>query len=282
MKTKIEMLKRAAMLCLVATSVCFHSCQQDEDEPKVVYGTDIYELKSYKIPRMPTVMRGGWGMDIYHLGNSSHDSTYFDVAQLPAYHPNNPVATGAVVTKPDAETNENVKFEYDLLFYNEMGYSLTNTGDYTSKGNPVIFMYTDAAHAGNSTQATIVGYGVAFFNTFTYADITKAITDNLKADPLVALASYRTELHTATVDGAVTLEDDIYPFYATLTIGNKFRPAYADWLPAGNNPDEIDKQAVFLIKTREGLYAKFMVTDFQGTGADTQMLTLQWQALKAE
>lgn len=263
------------LLCIL---VLFNACQQDEPETEIVYGTDIYELKTYQIERDPGVVRSGWGMDMYHLGNSMLDSIYFDADRLPPWHPNNPVANGDAIIKQDAEAGVQ-EFRYDLLFYNEMGYTQNATGDYTAQGNPVIFIYTDPTNADNSAKATIAGTGVAFFDAFTYADITPALIGRLQSDPLVILNDHRTELHTPTIDGKVTLADDIYPFYETLTIGNKFRPGYGD-LPSGNNENEIDLQPVFLIKTREGLYAKFMVTDFQGTGQDTRKLTLQWQALK--
>jgi len=274
-------------VAIIAATFIFIACNQEEDEPEITYGSDIYELKEYIIPRMPTVVRGGLGMDIYHEGNSTHDSIYFNVDQLPAYHPNNPVATGTATFKKD-ETGADIAFNYDILFYNEMGYSQTATGDYTSKGNPVIFLFTDPTDAAKSTKAAIVGHGISFFNSFTYKSITKDMTDKLKSDPLVTLASFRKEVSSPNVEGPVMLESDIYPFYETLVIGNKFRPGYYKdddgtiLLPAGNNEDEADYQAVFLIKTREGLYAKFMVTDFQGTGQLTQYMTLQWQALKDE
>lgn len=272
----------------IVMALVLSACQQDEEEEKIVYSDDIYELKEYVIPRMPTVVRGGWGIDFYHEGNQTHDSIYFNVDKLPAYHPNNPVASDAVVTKVNEADGTLVPFNYDLLFYNEMGYSQSASGDYTSKGNPVIFMYTDPSKPANSTKAVIAGHGLEFFNSFTYASITKELTDKLTADPLVDLAAHRVTIDDdPAVEGPITLEDDIYPFYATLVIGNKFRPGYYKdaegnvLLPTGNNEDEADYQPVFLILTREGLYAKFMVTDFQGTGQLTQYLTLQWQALKA-
>jgi hypothetical protein len=257
------------------------ACQQEEAETGgIVYSTDIYELKEYKVERHPPVVRNGFGMDIYHLGNASFDTLYLDT-ELPPYHPNNPGAEGRTLTKSDEETGETVAFEYDLLFYNEFAYVPQATGDYSSTGYPVIFMYTDPVNANRSTKAVMVGQGIAYFNSFTTDSINNYRND-LKSDPLTDLAAYRTEFHTATVDGAILLRDDADRLYNQLVIGNKFRPNIGGVfdLPDVSDEAQIDLQPVFLIQTREGLFAKFMVTRFKGVGADTQKLTLQWKALE--
>jgi hypothetical protein len=264
---------------------CFSlfSCQQEEidTEKKIVYSDSIYSLKEYKVERHPPVCRNGFGMDIYHEGNSSFDSIYFSYEKLPPYHPNNPVSSGYVINRYNAETGDSISMEYDLLFYNEFAYTLLTTGDYGSTGYPVIFMYTDPTDDKKSTKASMVGQGIDYFNAFTADSITK-YKSGLKSDSLINLAAYRTEVHTASIDGTILLRDVIEPFYAGLVIGNKFRPNIGSVFDLTDVSDEaqIDLQPVFLIRTREGLYAKFMVTRFKGVGVDTQKLTLQWQALK--
>lgn len=266
----------------LAATILLAACQQEEVEEtvKIVYGADIYELKEYKAERHPPVVRNGFGMDIYHPGNASSDTLYLDT-DLPPYHPNNPGAEGSTITKPDAETGEAIPFEYDLLFYNEFAYTLQITSDYSNTGYPVIFMYTDPVNAEKSVKAVMVGQGIACFNAFT-ADSISRYRSELKSDPPVDLAAFRTELHTATVDGFLLLRDNAEELYARLVIGHKFRPTVGGvfYLPDVSDEAQIDMQPVFLIQTREGLFAKFMVTRFKGVGVDTQKLTLQWKALE--
>lgn len=269
-----EMLLFTVIMCSVT------SCQQEDLTEPVTYSDDIYELKSYNVERHPTVVRNGFGMDIFHQGNSGLDSMYLS-DDLPAYHPNNCADTGA--TLYCLYEGENYEFKYDLLFYNEFAYSQNAAGDYNGTGFPVIFMYTDPTNDNNSTKAIMVGQGIDCFNAFTY-DSSYSYVSSLTADPQICMADYRTYLNTETVQGTITLRDSVEPLYETLTIGNKFRPNIGGVFTLEDVSDEaqVDLQPVFLIKTREGLYAKFMVTRFKGVGTNTQKLTLQWQALKAD
>lgn len=269
------------VIFLVFLSIGFSSCQQEEPDQKVVYSNDVYQLKEYKVERHPPVVRNGFAMDIYHEGNASLDTMYLRSDRLPAWHPNYPYADGYVIRRCNMETADSVYFKYDLLFYNEFAYAQSYSGDYNGTGFPVIFMYADPTNDDNSTKALMVGQGIDYFNAFTSDSITSSRIENLKSDPLVDLSLFRTELHTSTVDGFVTLRSDIEPFYQTLLIGNKFRPNIGGVFDVSDvsDDDQINYQPVFLIKTREGLYAKFMVTRFKGVGVDTQKLTLQWQAL---
>ena len=269
----------AKIISLTVFVIAFsNSCQQEEIDLSIVnYSEDIYELKTYKIERHPPVVRNGFGMDIYHEGHSGFDTLYFS-DELPAWHPNNCIETGITYYR---EYDDMIAFEYDLLFYNEFAYSQNYNGDYNGTGYPVIFMYTDPGNIDNSTKAVMVGQGVSCFESFIYDSITN-YKGGLAADFLICLAGYRIELHTETVDGTIIMRDDIAPVYEQLVIGNKFRPNIGGVFEMDDASDEaqIDLQPVFLVRSREGLYAKFMVTRFKGTGTDTQKLTLQWQALK--
>ena len=269
--------------CFILIAI-FFSCQQEEDEPKVTYSEDIYSLKEYKVERHPPVVRNGFGMDIYHEGNSGLDSMYLLSDYLPSWHPNTPYLTGYTIKRYNEESGDYVDFKYDLLFYNEFAYSQNYAGDYNGTGYPVIFMYTNPENESDCTRAAMVGIGIEFFESFTADSITSERIGALSTDPLINLLSLRTELHTETVEGSIMLRDSVDDLYASLTIGNKFRPSIGDVITGIDADDEtqINYQPVFLIRTREGLYAKFMVTRFKGVGADTQKLTLQWQALKNE
>ena len=278
MKNRLYMI--SVFLC---SFLAFSACKQkDIVKPVEKFSDDIYDLKTYKVERHPPVVRNGFGMDFYHRGNSSLDSMYLS-SPLPPWHPNNPVAGGAKIKRYLGSNGDSVEFRYDLLFYNEFAYTKNVNGDYTSSGYPVIFMFTHPVYKDSSTMAVMVGQGIACFNAFTADSITPRRISDLKADQVINLALYRSELHTSSVDGSIMLMETIAPFYQSLVIGNKFRPNIGGVFD-GDVSDEaqIDLQPVFLIKTREGYYAKFMVTRFKGTGADTQKLTLQWQALKTK
>ncbi len=263
----------------VITCLLLLSCQQEIDDEVIEYSTDIYELKSYKLERHVTVIRNGCGLDFYHQGDAVFDTLYFPESNLPAWHPNNCADTGTTYYKE--YEGEQYEFSYDLLFYNEYWYSANANGDYYGSGNPVFFMYTDPYDDANSVEAAMIGQGVDFFDAFTYDSISQ-FESSLSSDPFICLSDYRTEMHNSTVDGTIMLRDTISDVYASLVIGNKFRPNIGGVFELSDVSDEsqIDLQPVFLVKTREGLYAKFMVTRFKGTGTDTQKLTLQWQDLK--
>lgn len=238
------------------TSTTGSTAKTNSTDSSTTYGSSTYDLKTYKVERHPTLVRNGFGIDIYHQGDITLDTLYL---------------------KSDTSS-----FKYDLLFWNEMAYTQLTSGDYSASGYPVIFMYTDPTNDANSTKALMVGQGITYFNSFTADSITPTRIANMKADPVIDLSKYRTEVHTSTVNGSILLESTASALYATLTIGNKFRPNIGGIFNMVDVSDEsqINYQPVFLIKTREGLYAKFMVTRFKGVGVDIQKLTLQWQAIK--
>lgn len=278
--------KRIANKLFPILSLCYFllfSCQQEiiDTGKAKVYNDSIYSLKIYKAERHPPVCRNGFGMDIYHDGNSLSDTLYLNYTNLPAYHPNHPGSVGATIKKHNTSTTDSIAFEYDLLFYNEFAYTKLASGDYSSTGYPVIFMYTDPTDDKKSTKACMVGQGIACFNTFTADSITK-YKSRLKSDPLVDLAAHRTMVNTPTINGTILLVDSASVLFSKLIIGHKFRPNIGGVFNMSDvsNEAQINYQPVFLIRTREGLYAKFMVTRFKGVGVDTQKLTLQWQALK--
>jgi hypothetical protein len=158
-------------------------------------------------------------------------------------------------------------FQYDLLFYNQMVYYTNTSGDVVSEGCPVIYLYIDSLDISKSVSACQVGSGTAFFDSYT-AVLTSDIA-KLANDPILNMADY-------TVNDKVQ-KDLLMAAYETLAIGNKFRATIL-LIPNGQTEEEV--QPVFLVKTREGLYAKFMVTAFQGTGVDKQKTAVKWQVFQ--
>ncbi len=289
MKNKFSFFKRTPLGCskrllpfFGIITLSLFSCQQEDvsSDDEIEYSEDIYDLKEYLVERHPPVVRNGFGMDMYHEGNSGLDTVYFST-DLPAYHPNNCTSTGTD-TYYEYE-GEEYKFEYDLLFYNEYAYAQNYAGDYVYTGYPVIFMYTDPEDDSNSTHACMVGQGIDCFEAFTY-DSLFTYVDSLASDPEICLDDYRTEVESDNVEGSILLKSTIGSVYSSLVIGNKFRPNIGGVfdMDDASYEDQINYQPVFLIQTREGLYAKFMVTRFKGTGSDTQKLTLQWEDLEED
>jgi hypothetical protein len=272
------------------------NCRQVElddtsDKPNgIEYGEDAYGLKVCLVERHPPVVRNGFGMDFFHVGGAALDTLYLDT-DLPPWHPNNPTEEGTLPIRlyTDTATGESAEaaFAYDLLFYNEFAYVPQATGDYSYTGYPVIFLYTDPNDPVTTVAAAMVGQGRDYFNVFTYDSIAGHI-DALRTDEMIDLHALRTELTAKTtdgvVDGRILLRESVQELYQQLTIGNKFRPNVGGIFssPEADAEAQDALQPVFLVRTREGLYAKFMVTRFKGVGKDTQRLTLQWQGLRKE
>jgi hypothetical protein len=271
---------RISVIVGLLTVVLFCSCQQELDEQSVVYSDDLYVLKEYLVERHPPVVRNGFGMDFYHEGNSSLDTMYLTTS-LPSWHPNAAYETGITLNRYSSDVTDSVEFKYDLLFFNEFVYSQNYSGDYNGSGYPVIFMYTDPDNVNNSTKAVMVGQGIDCFESFSY-DSIDTYKSGLKSDPVINLNALRVEMHTSTVDGTIMLIDSVSSLYTSLVIGNKFRPNIGGVFNMDDASDEnqVNYQPVFLVCTREGLYAKFMVTRFKGVGINTQKLSLQWEDLK--
>ena len=253
---KRSCLKQILFLMTILLSA---SCSEDVFENEIVYPESIWDVRSYKIERHPTVNRNGFGMDLLTLGADSLDSQYL--------------------------TEETIKtFPFDLLFYNDFSYTQSFTGDWNGSGNPVIFMNT-------GVKAAIVGYGVGRFDSFTAAEIAN-FTDSLKVDPVLDLESTKhrhSEKCTMNSDGTYSHEEGfqvqslVRVEYAKLIIGNKFRPNLGGEFECNtDDPEQINMQPVFLVKTREGAFSLFMVTLFKGTGADTQKSSVLWKLVATE
>jgi len=157
-------------------------------------------------------------------------------------------------------------FTWDLMFYNVMVYYRGPTGDSLSEGCPGFLLYNTGS---DSVLATQVGKGLTFFES--YNTILPAQIQSLHGDPQVDF----TALHYGN---ASIQRDTLMNAYSTLVIGNSFRASVLS-IPEGST--EQAEQPVFLVRTREGAYAKFMVKQFQGEGADKKKTVILWQVLQS-
>ena len=224
----------------VAIAIFIASCEKETDEKKIADSADTYDLKEYKAMRSPSVNKEGYGMDFVH------DSIMVDTFYMDGVTP----------------------FEYDLLFYNQMVYYKNASGEVQSEGCPVIFLYKDTLDVSNSVKACQVGEGIDYFNSFTY--VSPFQEAELSADPDI-------DLEACTDSTGKPQKGLVMEAYTMLIIGNKFRTSVLE-IPEDKTEEEV--QPVFLVKTREGLFAKFMVTAYQGIGADKQKTTIMWQVFK--
>jgi len=236
------------LIAIIATTA---SCKKDSTEPKMQLATGTYDQKIYKAERCAAVNRKGFGMNIVH------DSTTCDTMYL---------RTDGIYTDP---------FAWDLLLYNQFTYYKNTLGDWSSMGNPTIFMYTDTIDAENSVKGFKIGEGIGFFDSFTADDITQTMLNSLKADPLFDKEVAR------DAETGYLLRDTLWVLYDQLVIGNHFMAAHETALSQriNNGEQEEDIQAVYLIRTRNGYYAKFMVYQFRGDGVDSKRTLLKWQVL---
>ena len=152
-------------------------------------------------------------------------------------------------------------FKADAMFYNLMVYFTDENGDTQSEGSPAILLEGTA-------MAALVGTGIDFFTEF--SDVTPDMINNLASDASNDLSLCKNS------DGLYD-RDLVLATYEQCVIGNKFRGRLIV-IPEGGS--EQDVQPVFLIKTSEGSYVKFMVKQFKGDGADKQKTIVQWQLIQ--
>lgn len=152
-------------------------------------------------------------------------------------------------------------FPYDLKFYTVMAYYKDNLGNTLSEGCPAVLL-------GSGVTACKIGAGINFFDSCKL--ITPTMTAGLKSD--VAF-SYDT---CKTSDGKYD-RTKIFAALDKCVIGRSFRSGVL-LVPTGKTEKEV--QAVYLIKTAEGGYAKFMVKQFQGDAPNQKQTIMRFQIIQ--
>jgi hypothetical protein len=216
------------------------ACNKKDDEIEIPTSGDTYEVKNYKIIRHPPILRLGCGMDFVH-DSTTRDTFYFDGVK---------------------------NYAYDVMLYNQMAYYQNSTGDWLSVGNPVVFMYIDTLHPENSVKACRIGTGTTFFDSI--QSVPRNMLDSLKADSPIDFSTLQNSMGYYDRDKSLAAFDK-------LVIGNKWRTLV---LTIPDDKTEQDMQPVFLVETREGMYAKFMCTQFKCDGAYQMYSNFRWQVFK--
>lgn len=151
-------------------------------------------------------------------------------------------------------------FPFDVKFYTVKAYYVDNHGDTKSEGCPAMLLGTDVS-------ACKLGAGVAFFDSLTV--ITEDMLAQLETEPAVD--------YEACKNGSDKYDRDL--LFASLDqciIGRSFRSNVLV-IPAGKTESQV--QPVYLIKTSEGGYAKFMVKKFQGDPPNEKKTLVRWQVI---
>ena len=151
-------------------------------------------------------------------------------------------------------------FPYDIKFYTVKAYYLNDKGEIASEGCPAMLL--------NSTvKACKIGEGITFFDTCSV--ITPAMQLAVVSEPVVDYEACKND--TGYYD-----RDKLFASMDQCVIGRSFRSGVLD-IPEGKTEEEV--QAVYLVKTNEGGYARFMVKQFKGDKPNEKQTIVCWQVV---
>lgn len=152
------------------------------------------------------------------------------------------------------------QFPFDIKFYTVKAYYSNNLGDIVSEGCPAMLLSGDVS-------ACKIGEGVRFFDSLTV--VTKDMLGSLRTEPAVDYEACKN--NTDNYD-----RDLLFAAIDQCVIGRSFRSNVLV-VPDGKTEQEV--QAVYLVKTKEGGYAKFMVKQFQGDKPKEKQTLVRWQVI---
>ncbi len=153
------------------------------------------------------------------------------------------------------------QFPYDIKFYTVKAYYADNKGDTKSEGCPAMLL-------GEGVTAYKAGAGIGFFDSLTV--VNEAMVASLVSEPIV-------DYEACKKDGKY----DRTLLFAALdqcVIGRSFRSNVLV-IPEGKTEQEV--QPVYLVKTSENGYVKFMVKQFQGDVPREKQTLVCWQVISA-
>ncbi|TAJ05754.1 hypothetical protein DMA11_23230 [Marinilabiliaceae bacterium JC017] len=279
-------MKIAVKILSIAIVTLVASCSDDplvkDIDPAIKY-TDIqWDEREYKIHKCPVVNRTGYGMDLFrNLVVTKYDTTYIgdingdgteDYELTPVEtalkNPNDTVD----VLYMTAETE--TTYNWDIKFYNEYAVTYIEWSySWNTLANSSIFMHP-------KTEACIVGQGVTAYENFTEADINQYIEAGSFSSDKSFPGDWE-ECREPTT-GRYKINDIEARWVDDLIIGIHIHPGHTPYQPSGpcDNPDQVNTQPVWLIKTREGAYVKFQCPLFKGSGEDMQKCTVKWKTLR--
>ena len=149
--------------------------------------------------------------------------------------------------------------QYDIKFYIVKAYFTDNVGDTKSEGCPAMLL-------GEGVTACKVGEGVQYFDSLSL--ITEEMIASLVSEPAV-------DYEGCKVDGKYN-RTELFAAIDQCVIGRSFRSNVLV-VPEGKTEQEV--QAVYLVKTAEGGYAKFMVKQFKADPPNEKQTVVRWQVI---
>ena len=156
---------------------------------------------------------------------------------------------------------EETAFPFDIKFYIVKAYYTNNQGDVVSEGCPAMLL-------APGVEACKIGEGVTFFDTCTM--ITPAMLIGLIIEPEINYENYKNEK-------GLYNREQLFEALDLCVIGHRFR---TNELVIPDGKTEEDIQAVYLVKSTEGAYTKFMVKRFKGQVPDDKKTIVKWQIIK--
>lgn len=151
------------------------------------------------------------------------------------------------------------QFPFDIKFYTVKAYYIDDKGDTKSEGCPAMLL-------GEGVTANKAGAGINFFDSLTV--VTEAMVASLVTEPEI-------DYEACKIDGNY----DRTLLFAALdqcVIGRNFRSNVLV-VPEGKTEQEL--QPVYLVKTIEGGYVKFMIKQFQGDAPKEKQTLVRWQVI---
>ncbi|WP_372752445.1 hypothetical protein [Labilibaculum sp.] len=152
-------------------------------------------------------------------------------------------------------------FSYDIKFYIVKAYYYDDNGDLQNEGCPAMLL-------SEETKACKMGEGVSYFDSLTL--VTEDMISLLENDPAIDYSLYKDET-TGFYD-----QESLYTALDSCIIGQSFR---SDILVVPDGMTEEEVQAVYLVKTKEGGYAKFMMKEYKPDAPNQKQSLVRWQVI---
>lgn len=153
------------------------------------------------------------------------------------------------------------EFPYDINFFIVKSYYYDTNNDLQNEGCPAMLLSTE-------TKACKLGEGVDYFDSLT--TITEEMIVQLLTDPVIDYEEYKDE-STGFYE-----RESLFAALDKCIVGQSFRSNILV-IPEGKAEQEV--QAVYLVKTSEGAYAKFMVKQFKPAKPRQKQTLVRWQVI---
>ncbi len=160
-----------------------------------------------------------------------------------------------------AYMEETDDFPYDIKFYTVKAYYYDENDDLKNEGCPAMLLSSE-------TQGCNIGEGLDFFTSLT--TVTEDMIDQLVYEDQIDYSDFKNET-TGFYE-----REDLFAALDKCVIGRDFRSNVLE-VPDGMTEEEV--QPVYLIKTSEGSYVKFMVRTFKPAKPNEKQTLVHWQVI---